>query len=243
MAKTNVLGVEFDDVGLDAAVAAALEIALFGKGYIVTPNPEIVWLCRQNEAAKEAVNRAALVVPDGIGVVYASRILGRPLKGRVPGFDLAAGLLPLIAENKLRLFLLGAKPGIAERAAENLKKTHPELIICGINDGYFKDSEPVVNMINESHADAVFVCLGAPLQEIWMSENLEKTCARLMIGLGGSLDVFAGEMKRAPDIWIKLNLEWLYRVSRQPSRARRLLSLPKFLLAALKERLKGAKTG
>jgi len=239
MAKTKVLGVEFDDLTLDEAAEAAIRIARSGKGYVATPNPEIVWLCRKDEDAKDAVNHASLVVPDGIGVVYASRILGKPLKGRVPGFDLATKLLPIFAENKLRLFLLGAKPGIAERAAEKLKKTHPGLVICGVNDGYFKDPAPVVKKINDSGADVVFVCLGAPKQEIWMRDNLRNVNARLMMGLGGSLDVFAGEVTRAPDIWIKLNLEWLYRALKQPSRAGRLLSLPKFLLAACKERIGG----
>jgi N-acetylglucosaminyldiphosphoundecaprenol N-acetyl-beta-D-mannosaminyltransferase len=241
MGKTEILGVLFDDVGLNEAAVKALDTALSGKGYIVTPNPEIVWLCRKNEKAKRAVNKASLVVPDGIGVVYASRILKRPLAERVPGFDLATALLPLLVEKGLSLFLLGAKPGIAEKAAEKIKADVPGINIAGTNDGYFKDSGPVIDKINASKADVVFVCMGAPYQELWMEENLPKTNAKLMMGLGGSLDVFAGEVNRAPDVWIKLNLEWLYRALTQPSRAKRLLMLPEFLLAAFAERVKGGK--
>ena len=238
MPKTDILGINFDNLTMSEACASALSLALSGKGYIATPNPEIVWLCRKNQAARNAVNRASLVVPDGIGVIYASKILGTPLKERVPGFELAENLLPLFAQNGLRFFLLGAKPGVAEKAAARMIMKHPSLVVCGLHNGYFKNDAMILEAINASRADVVFVCMGAPRQELWMLENLEKTTARLMIGLGGSLDVFAGEIARAPKIWVKLNLEWLYRAIRQPSRFKRLLSLPKFLAAAVAGRLK-----
>ena len=238
MPKTDILGINFDNLTMSEACSSALSLALSGKGYIATPNPEIVWLCRKNQAAKNAVNCASLVVPDGIGVIYASKILGTPLKERVPGFELAENLLPLFAQNGLRLFLLGAKPGIAEKAAARMIMKHPALVVCGLHNGYFKNDAMILETINASRTDVVFVCMGAPRQELWMLENLEKTNARLMIGLGGSLDVFAGEIARAPKIWVKLNLEWLYRAIRQPSRFKRLLSLPKFLAAAVAGRLK-----
>ena len=176
-----------------------------------------------------------LVLPDGIGVVYAAKLLGRPLQGRVPGIDFAAGLLAKLEESGGRLFLLGAKPGVAEQAAENLKKIHPKLILCGTNDGYFQDSAPVVEKIKASNADVVFVCLGAPKQERWMAQYGPATGAHLMVGLGGVLDVYAGNVKRAPAAWQKLGLEWLYRLVHQPSRLGRMAKLPLFLVDAMKE--------
>ena len=174
------------------------------------------------------------MLPDGIGVVYAAKILGTPLQGRVPGCDFAAALCGWMAENGKKLFLLGAKPGVAEQAAENLEKAHPGLSVCGTHDGYFKDDAPVVDAIGAAGADVVFVCLGAPKQEHWMIEHGPQTGASLLIGLGGSLDVFAGTVKRAPKIWQKLGLEWLYRLLRQPSRIGRMAKLPLFLVSAVK---------
>lgn len=168
-------------------------------------------------------------------MVYAAKLLGRPLQGRVPGIDFAAGLLAKLEESGGRLFLLGAKPGVAEQAAENLKKIHPKLILCGTNDGYFQDSAPVVEKIKASNADVVFVCLGAPKQERWMAQYGPATGAHLMVGLGGVLDVYAGNVKRAPAAWQKLGLEWLYRLVHQPSRLGRMAKLPLFLVDAMKE--------
>ena len=126
-----------------------------------------------------------LVLPDGVGVIYAARILGRPLKGRVPGIDFAQRLVAWMAGHGKRLFLLGAKPGVAELAAANLKAAYPGLIVCGTHDGYFQEDAPVVEAIRQSAADVVFVCLGAPKQEFWMAKNGPASGARLMVGLGG----------------------------------------------------------
>ena len=152
-----------------------------------------------------------------MGVLYSAKILGRPLKSRVPGIEFAQGLLAWMAGHGKRLFLLGAKPGVAELAAANLKSTYPGLIICGTHDGYFQEDGPVVEEIRASAADVVFVCLGAPKQELWMVHNGPATGAHLMIGLGGSLDVFAGVVERAPKTFQKLGLEWLHGSSRSPS--------------------------
>ena len=238
--RKNIMGVTFDDLTLDQAVRRGEELSK-GPGftYVVTPNPEIVNLAREARDYREILNGAGLVLPDGIGVIHAARILKRPLKERVPGIEFAAGLMERMAGNGGRLFLLGAKPGVAEQAAENLKKTYPGLIICGTNDGYFQDSGPVVEKIRRSAADVVFVCLGAPKQERWMAENGPATGAHLMAGLGGVLDVFAGNVRRAPELWQRLGLEWCYRLVHQPSRAGRMAKLPLFLVDALRERGKG----
>ena len=236
------MGVTFDDVTLEEAVAAGEALAAGpGFSYVVTPNPEIVAMARQTETYREILNGAGLVLPDGIGVVHAAKILGTPLKGRVPGIDFASALVERLARSGLRLFLLGAKPGVAELAAERLQKQHPGLKIAGTHDGYFKEDAPVAAAIRESGADCVFVCLGAPKQELWMAKNGPATGAHLMVGLGGVLDVYAGHVKRAPEIWQKLGLEWCYRLLHQPSRLGRMAKLPLFLLEAAREKGKRGK--
>ena len=234
------MGVGFDSVTLSQAVEAAEGLlAQNGAHYVVTPNPELVQRARQEPAFRDVLNGADLVLPDGVGIIYAAKILGRPLQGRVPGIDFAAALCGKLAQNGKRLFLLGAKPGVAQRAAENLKKDHPGLTVCGVHDGYFKEDGPVVEEIRAAKADAVFVCLGFPRQEYWMAQNGEAAGARLLVGLGGSLDVFAGEVKRAPEGFQKLGLEWFYRLITQPSRIGRMAKLPLFLVSALGEKRKG----
>jgi len=234
--RTDIMGVTFDDLTLEEAVRAGEKLAEGpGFAYVVTPNPEIVNLARADESYRDLLNGAGLVLPDGIGVVYAAKLLGRPLKGRVPGIDFASGLVERLARTGGRLFLLGAKPGVAEQAAENLKAAHPGLVICGTNDGYFRDAAPVAEKIRQAQADVVFVCLGAPKQERWMAQYGPDTGAHLMAGLGGVLDVYAGNVKRAPALWQKLGLEWAYRLVHQPSRIGRMAKLPLFLVDARRQ--------
>ena len=238
--KTDVLGVNVDNVTLAEAIdAGAALLREEGFHYMVTPNPEFILSARKNEAFRTVLNGADLSLPDGIGVVYAARILGRPLKGRAPGVDFAQGLMARMAKTGDKLFLLGAKPGVAEQAAENLRRAHPGLNICGCHDGYFKEDPPVIEAIRAAGADVVFVCLGAPKQEKWMASNGPKTGARLAVGLGGCLDVFAGNVQRAPEAWQKAGLEWLYRLIKEPSRIGRMAKLPLILVGALGARLGG----
>ena len=235
--RIEILGVGFDDMTMDQAVAEGVRLMdTKGAHYAVTPNPEIVEVCRADGEAMEAVRGADLVLADGIGIIYGAKILGTPLKGRVPGIAFAQRLMERMAENGKTLFLLGAKPGIAEKAAENLKNQYPGLRIAGTQDGYFQEDGPVLDAIRASGADVVFVCLGAPKQEKWMRKNGEATGASLLIGLGGCLDVFSGEVRRAPEVFQKLGLEWFYRLITNPSRAGRMMKLPLFLVHTAKER-------
>lgn len=229
--RINVLGVDFHNVTMEQAVAEGVRLMnTDGAHYVVTPNPEIVETCREDSEAMEAVQKADLVIADGIGVVYGAKMLGTPLKGRVPGVEFAQHLMARMAESGKTLFLLGAKPGIAELAAEKLQAAYPGLIIAGTHDGYFKDDAPVLAEIRESGADVVFVCLGAPKQEKWMLHNGSDTGAHLLVGLGGCLDVFSGTVQRAPEAFQKLGLEWFYRLLKNPSRIGRMMRLPLFLV-------------
>lgn len=241
--KAEILGVRFDNVTRAEAVERALDLLSSpGKGgYVVTPNAEIVSLCRKDPGLTEVLNGAALVLPDGVGVIYAARILKRPLKGKVAGIDFASALMEELSRREEGLFLLGAKPGVAETAARRLMERYPGLKILGTHDGYFKEEGPVLDAVGRSGASVLFVCLGAPRQEYWMREHPSMPGIRLMVGLGGALDVFAGQVKRAPDLWVKLGLEWLYRLIREPRRIGRMGSrLPAFLFSAVGARLRGA---
>lgn len=235
--RINILGVGFDNFTMEQAVDEGIRlIHSDGAHYVVTPNPEIVEICREREEVRAVVNRADLVLADGIGVIYGGKILGTPLVGRVPGVEFAQHLMERMARGGETLFLLGAKPGYADQAAENLRKKYPGLQIVGTNDGYFKDDGPVVEKIRQSGAQVVFVCLGAPKQEFWMEQHGAATGAHLLIGLGGCLDVFSGNVKRAPVAFQKLGLEWFYRLLKDPKRIGRMAKLPLFLVHVAKEK-------
>lgn len=238
MAKIKILNIPFDNVTLDEAVGDVLAIARRGKpGYVVTPNAEIGESCFSDGRLLEAVTDADYVLPDGAGVVLASRILGCPLKGKVAGYDLARALLPEIRRNGMRLFLLGSAPGVAEKAADNIRRDFPGIDIAGVHDGYFKKDEEVIPLINSLKVDVLYVGLGFPKQEIWMRQNRDKLQVGVMLGLGGTLDGIAGLTKRAPEFFIRLNLEWLYRLFREPTRFGRMLRLPKYIRRAVAVRL------
>lgn len=227
---------------MNEAVSKALEIMRRrDAAFVVTPNPEIVMLAREDKTLSEAVNSASLVLPDGIGIVKGAKILGTPLRQKLPGIDFAQELFREMAKSGKSLFLLGAKPGVAEKAADNLRTSFDGLKIVGTNDGYFKDNAPIIEKINAVSPDLLLVCLGAPKQELWMQENAPLLKVGLMAGLGGSLDVFAGIAERAPEKWQKLGLEWLYRLKKEPSRAKRMSNLPKFGFAVIGQRIFGKK--
>lgn len=237
------MGVGFDAVTLTQAVDLAMKQIHDGKkGYVVTPNPEIVYQAMYDHDFQDLVNQASLVLPDGIGIIYASKILGLKLPARLPGIDFAGLLMHRMAQEKMRLFLLGAKPGVAEQAAKKLQEKYPGLVIAGTKDGYFKsDSEAVAAVNAAGGADVMFVCLGAPKQERFMSKYQKDLNVTLCCGLGGSLDVFAGTVQRAPKIFIKLGLEWFYRLCKEPWRFGRMMKLPLFLWLVLKKKLFGGK--
>ena len=238
MKKIDVLNVKFDNITKQEAVAFALDSIHHRRGgYVVTPNPEIVMEAAVNPDLSNALDCAELVLPDGIGIIYGARILGTPLREKVPGIDFADDLMEQLAKRGGSVYLFGAKPGVAEKAAAKLAKKHSGLVISGCSDGYFTDDSGIIKEINHAKPDLLLVCLGFPKQEIWMHQNKEHLNVGLMAGLGGSLDVFAGEVLRAPVSWQKLGLEWLYRLMKQPSRIGRMMRLPLFLLCVIKKRV------
>ncbi len=238
--KIDVMGLKFDSMTMDEALSRAEALLRGDKAaYVVTPNAEIAYEALHDGQLREMLNGADLMLPDGAGVVLASKLLRTPVKQKVAGVDFAAGLLGILERNGQSLYLLGGKTGIGELAAQKMLEAHPQLRIAGIADGYFRDEASVIEKINASGADALFVCLGAPKQERFMVQHQQELHVHLMAGLGGSLDAFAGTVQRAPAWMIRLNLEWLYRLIREPKRFRRMLRLPKYLWAVMLKRIRG----
>lgn len=242
MSQKEILGILYTDTTVPAAAETVLTMAAEHRSrYVVTPNPEISEQCRRNPALLRAVREADLAIPDGIGVVIASRILGDPLGGRVGGFDVAMALFPLLDARGMSLYLLGAKPGVADEAAEKIHRKYPGIRLAGTCHGYFQHDAEVLGAINAARPDVLFVALGSPRQELWMHDNRESLDVGVMVGLGGSLDILSGRAKRAPRFFIDHHLEWFYRLMKQPSRFIRMLALPRYILRACRARLRGRK--
>lgn len=239
-----VRGVFFDNVTLDEAAQLLRAAARENRSgvSVFTPNSEIVQLCIEDASLRDRINAGGMIVPDGIGVIKAARILGTPLKEKVAGVDLGRRVLAFAAEDGYPVALVGGKPGVAEAAAEALTQEYPGLQICLTADGYFQkegeENEAILSRIRESGARILFVCFGAPAQEKWISDNGDKLPeVNLLFGLGGSLDVYSGRVKRAPAIFVRLGLEWLYRLLKEPKRIGRMMNLPKFYFGTWKYKL------
>jgi N-acetylglucosaminyldiphosphoundecaprenol N-acetyl-beta-D-mannosaminyltransferase len=234
MNRVDVLGVGFDPVDLEGAVqAAAAMVDEPGPHLIVTANVELVMRARRAPDLQSILRRAALVVADGVGVVWGARRLGRPLPGRVPGIDLAGRLCGEAARRGWRVCLIGGAPGVAAEAANNLRRWHPGIDVTQALHGYFgpEDEAAVTTAIRETAPTLLLAGLGSPRQERWLDRHLASLAVPLGIGVGGSLDVWAGRARRAPRLAQKLGLEWCYRLIRQPSRVRRQLTIPQFIAA------------
>lgn len=238
--KIDIMGVAFDNVTMGEALARAQDLLRSETpSYVVTPNPEIVYETMVDGDFARLISGASLILADGIGIIYAGKILGTPLKEKVTGVGFATNLLSILEREGLGLYLLGSKPGVAQLAGEKMVELHPNLQIVGVADGYFKDEAAVVAKIQEAKPAALFVCLGSPKQEQFMANHMEALGVPLMVGLGGTLDAFAGTVKRAP-VWVqKIGMEWLYRMIKEPKRFKRFWRLPKFLFAVIGKRLRG----
>lgn len=240
--RKDIMGVSFDNLTMDQAVDKAMEHITSGtKCRVVTPNAEIGLDCMKNAELRELVNSSELVLPDGIGVIYASRILKRPIGQKVAGCEFAENLANRMQNTGKKLFLFGGKPGVADQAAQKLQEKYPGLEIAGTQNGYFSDEAEIIDIINKANADALYVCLGCPKQEQFMARNREKLNVSLMGGFGGTLDVLSGNVQRAPEIFIKLGLEWFYRLISDPKRIKRMARLPLYLVYAFTSKDKGEK--
>jgi N-acetylglucosaminyldiphosphoundecaprenol N-acetyl-beta-D-mannosaminyltransferase len=198
---------------------------------IASVNPEICMAAANNPELREFLLAANLGLPDGIGIVLASRLRGGSIRQRITGIDFMQALVGLAAREGKTIFLFGAAEGVAEAAADNLCRQFPGLKVAGTHHGYLPSEQEsdVARIILSSGADMVFVGLGSPRQELFLAAHGKATGARVLMVVGGSFDVLAGRLQRAPEIYQKLGLEWLYRLLQQPSRIKRFLALPKFL--------------
>jgi N-acetylglucosaminyldiphosphoundecaprenol N-acetyl-beta-D-mannosaminyltransferase len=245
MKKITVRGLRFDSVTMSEAIAiASLALEENRTLSVFTPNAEIAQLAAENKNILDLINRADLLLPDGAGIILASEILSTPLKQKVAGVDFGSELIGLATQKGYPVFFLGGKTGVAQLAAKKLQKKFPSLPIAGTHDGYFEkngaENERVLKTINESGAKILFVCFGAPAQEIWIDRNKSRLpSVHLLAGLGGSLDIYAGIAKRAPAFFIRTRMEWLYRLIREPKRLGRMMKLPKYIAGAYKEKLLG----
>ncbi len=235
--KTHVLGVPFDAVTMEQAVAKAKKmLAEEGQHFICTPNPEIVMEAQKDKDLMNILHEADMVIPDGIGVVWASRYSEIRLKERVAGYDLTQNLMAELAATGETFYFFGGAPGVASAAARMMMKKYPGLKVVGVHNGYFdeKEEKKIIQDIKTKSPSILLVGLGAPKQEKWIYDNIRLVGAKVAIGVGGSFDVMAGNVKRAPKIFQRLGLEWFHRLITQPTRWRRMMRLPKFALTVLK---------
>jgi N-acetylglucosaminyldiphosphoundecaprenol N-acetyl-beta-D-mannosaminyltransferase len=233
--RIEVVGIKIDNVNMDEA-AALMEEFLEGDSCrkVFTPNSEILLTAVKDSEFERVLNSGHLVVPDGIGVVIASRFYGTPLKERVAGFDLMVRLMDIADSRGNSVYLLGGREGVAEEAAIKLTENCGRLRIAGTRNGYFESEEEdrIVDEINNSNADILLVALGAPKQEKFIYKYGDRLKVKIAMGVGGSLDVLAGKVKRAPEFYQKAGLEWFYRLVKEPRRITRVLRIPKFIALA-----------
>jgi N-acetylglucosaminyldiphosphoundecaprenol N-acetyl-beta-D-mannosaminyltransferase len=246
MNKTDILGVSFQVTTPEDALVLLEKWVEEPKNHIVvTPNPEGVMMARRHEAFANALQTADLSLADGTGVVLAAKLLKKPLKRRVRGTDITFALFDsLDAKGKeFTVYFLGSKPddndtlSVAEMAKNKMEARYPNLKVTGFHHGYFdsdSDTEAtILDEINRLSPDILLVCMGMPRQELWAVQH-RNVNARLTLCVGGTLDIMGGALRRAPVIFQKCGLEWLYRLLRQPHRAKRMLDLPRFVFAVLK---------
>lgn len=239
--RIEILGCPVDVLTMKSAVERIAEcIAQQQRCHVVTANAEILYLAQQHPGLFLTLHDADLVTADGVGVLLAARIIQQPLPERVSGVDLVHSIAQQAVRAGWRFYLLGAKQEVLDAAVERLAVLYPGLEIVGSHHGYFApaDNEALLENIRGSRADILLVAMGAPKQDEWLHDHLSRTGAFVGIGVGGTFDIIAGNMQRAP-LWMqRLGLEWLFRLWQQPSRWRRTLLLPRFVWAVLWQRLR-----
>jgi N-acetylglucosaminyldiphosphoundecaprenol N-acetyl-beta-D-mannosaminyltransferase len=239
--QVRILGVRVDDI-TNAETLQEMErlVAEGGVHQVVTVNPEFVMVAQHDHDFCVTINEADLALPDGMGLLWASKVLGQPLRERVAGSDVLPAIARLANLKGYRLYLLGAAPGVSEIAANVLCKENPHLIIAGTYAGSPRPEEEdaIVARIIQASPDFLFVAYGAPRQDLWIRRNLARLQVPVCMGVGGALDFIAGVAKRAP-VWMRRSgLEWLFRLVYQPWRWRRMVRLPVFAYQVLLQRMR-----
>ncbi len=233
--SVELLGIEIDNYSFNGAVEQALALINSDRvSQVVTINPEMFSEAESNKEFKTIIDDAEMVIPDGVGVKIALKLKGHNVE-RIPGIDFAKELLKQSSPNNLPVAIIGAKEEVVNKAVENLRNEINNLNIVYYHNGYFKDNNEIYEKLKESKPKLVLVALGSPKQEYFIYNAKKVLASCLMIGIGGSLDVWSGTVKRAPKVFQKLGLEWLYRTISQPERFKRIFpALPLFLIKVLK---------
>jgi N-acetylglucosaminyldiphosphoundecaprenol N-acetyl-beta-D-mannosaminyltransferase len=239
MIKENYLGVDVCCADMESVLEEVDNIIKNRvPSFVVAINPEKIMKAEKDEKLRNLLNSAAIQIPDGIGVVIASKLNGGNIKSRVTGIDLMHNVCKRAAQRGYKVFMLGAKPGVAEKAAEILRQKYVGINIVGTRDGYFQSDAEVIDHIKSAKPDVLFVAMGSPKQEYWITSNMDKLGVPFLMGVGGSFDVICGNIKRAPEWMCRWGLEWLYRLIKEPWRYKRMMVLPLFLLKIVVDRFK-----
>ena len=241
--RRDVLGSQVDVLDMDKALEFVDSCVRNDNGtshYIVAVNPEKVFAIKSNDFLNDFLANASLVVPDGIGVVAAIKLLYGDTIGRVPGADLMQEICARAPHKGYRIFIYGGKEEVNREAVEVLQEKHPGLQVVGRANGYVSEDEmpSLIRQINESCADILFVALGSPKQEQWLYEHLAEVNVRVCQGIGGTLDTIVGNVPRAPKFFQRCHLEWFYRLLKQPSRIKRQAILPLFAAQIIAAKIK-----
>ena len=221
----NVITLNYDEIIED--IKKRMEEGLTST--IIAVNPEKVITASKDEQIKTLINDATYQIPDGVGILMASRLKGGGIQSRVTGVDMMDRLLKFASDEGKKVFMYGAKEEVVASAKAKIEEKYPSIRITGYSNGYTKDQDELVRKINESGAEIIFVALGSPRQELWIRDHMKDLNVKVYQGVGGSFDVFAGNVKRAPSFFRKAGLEWFYRLITDPKRFKRQLALPKFL--------------
>lgn len=231
----KILGFGVDSFNKDEA----LEYILQNHGQVITINPEMLMNAAKSKDFANVINNADLVIPDSVGVELGLKILGHRVP-RIPGVEFGKALLKCCADSNKTVALVGAKHEVVELAVKTLKHELPNLKIVYWHDGYFSDDSVIKSQLVEAKPDLILVALGSPKQEFFSFDLKKQLPDSVMVGLGGSFDVWAGVVERAPEIYQKLGLEWLYRTVKQPQRFKRIFpTLPLFVMKVFIERVFG----
>lgn len=234
--EVNILGINFMKLTQKQLVDSLINDQQQNKNrFVVTANPEIVLESRKNPEYQHIINNADYVTADGIGIIKGAQILGDPLPQRVTGFDTMLSLLKYADQQQKSVYFLGTKKEVLQQLITNIEEKYPHLIISGYHDGYFNDETQIIEEINQKQPNFIFVALGFPKQDFFIAKH-RKHSNSIWMGVGGSFDVLAGNVKRAPQFWIDHHIEWLYRLIQEPKRFKRMLALPKYLMLIYREK-------